>query len=150
MTLKSTIKFYSSGSQLASDLDSDIHSSFLSNDVVSLQEYKRFLQHRERHFGSQKPRSESIKRGWWIEILTVRPFCLYYFGPFKQWLDADLAKSGYIKDLRMEDSKIAACHIKRCRPRQLTLDASEFKQSDFEFLPSLGCAFFSDDIEPLL
>lgn len=80
---------------------------------------------------------ECIEFGWWIEIFTIQPISLYYFGLFEQRSDALLAQDGYVEDLRAEGAEIIAIQIKRCQPRQLTMSQFDLKPSDFRFLSSL-------------
>lgn len=60
-------------------------------------------------------------RPWWIEIITIRPECTYYFGPFHTPGAAKAAYSGYIDDLKNEGSEVTNVVIKRCEPKELTL-----------------------------
>lgn len=81
--------------------------------------------------------SEFIAFGWWVEIFTIKPICLYYFGPFDQRLDAENTQNSYIEDLQDEGSDIISAQTKRCQPRQLTLSQIDLKPTDFRFLSSL-------------
>lgn len=58
---------------------------------------------------------------WWIEITTVKPCCIYYFGPFLNPLEAKNACFGYIEDLKAESSQVIDVIIKRCQPVGLTI-----------------------------
>lgn len=58
---------------------------------------------------------------WWIEIVTDKPQCTYYFGPFLAKSDAEAAKGGYIEDLEREGAQGIHCQISRCKPDQLTV-----------------------------
>jgi hypothetical protein len=57
----------------------------------------------------------------WIEISTDIPRCTYYFGPFLTKKAAQLAKDGYIEDLKYEGSQNIVAHIKRFKPNELTI-----------------------------
>lgn len=63
---------------------------------------------------------------WWIEIITRKPRCIYYFGPFAISNDAQSSSSGHIEDLEQEESQIIAVDIKRGQPRKLTIFEDEF------------------------
>lgn len=75
-----------------------------------------------------------IDFGWWIEIFTVHPFCLYYFGCFDSRSEAELAQAGYIENLIREGAIIVAVQTKRCQPKQVTLSQHELSASDFELI----------------
>ena len=58
---------------------------------------------------------------WWIEISTVQPWCIYYFGPFNSVEEAQSSQSGYVEDLQEEGSKGISVQIKQCTPTLLTV-----------------------------
>jgi hypothetical protein len=66
-----------------------------------------------------------VGQAWWVEIITDRPSCTYYFGPFATAVEADAAKSGYIEDLESESAQGIRVAIKRCKPVQITIDNEE-------------------------
>ncbi len=57
---------------------------------------------------------------WWIEIKTTIPQCLYYFGPFDSYEEAQLHLPGYIEDLIEEKAINILVSIKKCQPNNLT------------------------------
>ncbi len=57
----------------------------------------------------------------WVEIITESPKCTYYFGPFSNVGDAEVAKNGYVEDLEAEAATITSLAIKRCKPKDLTV-----------------------------
>ena len=57
----------------------------------------------------------------WVEIVTEAPKCTYYFGPFSDVSDAEIAKNGYVEDLKAEAATITSLVIKRCKPKDLTI-----------------------------
>ena len=59
---------------------------------------------------------------WWVEIVTDSPRCTYYFGPFDTDKEASSNTPGYIEDLESEGAKRVSIRIKRCQPRELTID----------------------------
>ena len=61
------------------------------------------------------------KFGWWIEIITVKPICIYYFGVFNSVYEAEQFKNGYIQDLHQEQAEIVNVEIKQCQPKNLTI-----------------------------
>jgi len=64
---------------------------------------------------------EMIGVAVWVEIATESPKCLYYFGPFANIEEAELAKNGYIEDLETELAVISSLIVKRCKPDDLTI-----------------------------
>jgi Domain of unknown function (DUF1816) len=59
--------------------------------------------------------------GWWIELQTAQPQCLYYFGPFAKVAEAENSKLGYIQDLQEEGAQNITVKVKWCKPEQLTI-----------------------------
>ena len=57
---------------------------------------------------------------WWVEITTVEPRCVYYFGPFQTSTEAKTAHFGYLEDLQDEAAQGITVSIKRCYPTELT------------------------------
>ncbi|NHC34370.1 DUF1816 domain-containing protein [Scytonema millei] len=58
---------------------------------------------------------------WWVEIITTKPHCTYYFGPFSSHDEAKAAYPGYVEDLDGEGAQGIAIVIKRCQPTELTI-----------------------------
>ncbi|MUL38850.1 DUF1816 domain-containing protein [Gloeocapsopsis dulcis] len=58
---------------------------------------------------------------WWVEIVTQKPHCTYYFGPFLSVKEANAAKAGYLEDLEQEGAQGIAVVVKRCKPKSLTV-----------------------------
>ena len=71
---------------------------------------------------------------WWIEIVTERPNCTYYFGPFASAKEAKVHKPGYVEDLEREAAEGFHVRIKRCKPLQITIDCEPTQSSDY-YLP---------------
>lgn len=65
---------------------------------------------------------ENSKLAWWLQIITNSPHCVYYFGPFESFKEADLAKGGYIEDLNQEGAEGIDAQIKFDNPKELTID----------------------------
>lgn len=61
------------------------------------------------------------KSNWWVEITTAKPICIYYFGPFSSFHEADAMQPGYIEDLLQDGSSIIQSIVKQCQPTQLTI-----------------------------
>jgi hypothetical protein len=69
------------------------------------------------------PITEATKQelAWWVEIVTVKPSCIYYFGPFASAHEAELAQPGYVEDLVREEAQDILVQIKQCKPKNLTI-----------------------------
>lgn len=63
-----------------------------------------------------------LGQAWWIEIITTEPNCIYYFGPFGNAKEANLATIGYVEDLEDEAAQVIQIQVKRCKPNILTID----------------------------
>ena len=68
---------------------------------------------------------EILGLAWWIEIVTDKPSCIYYFGPFLSQQEAKLNCPGYIQDLEQEEAVIVSLNIKQYRPKELTIDRDD-------------------------
>lgn len=64
---------------------------------------------------------KELSTAWWAEINTLKPRCIYYFGPFKTYEEAQTAYPGYIEDLNSEGAQGIIVVIKRCQPEVLTV-----------------------------
>ncbi len=64
---------------------------------------------------------EIIEFGWWIEIITANPTCVYYFGAFTYPWEAEWFKRGYMQDLEEEKAEIVSIKVRRCQPQSLTI-----------------------------
>jgi Domain of unknown function (DUF1816) len=61
-------------------------------------------------------------QAWWVEVLTTKPKCIYYFGPFPDRQQANLAISGYLEDLESESAQVIHLKVEQCKPKRLTID----------------------------
>jgi hypothetical protein len=57
-----------------------------------------------------------LGQAWWIEVVTIQPKCTYYFGPFIDAKDANIAIAGYIDDLESELAQGIQTLVKRHKP----------------------------------
>jgi hypothetical protein len=62
---------------------------------------------------------------WWVEIVTTNPQCIYYFGSFQNYQEAQTMRPGYIEDLQAEGAKDIQAIVKYCKPQQLTVFEEE-------------------------
>ena len=60
--------------------------------------------------------------GWWIEIFTAHPACIYYFGVFEDTETAAAALSEFTEDLLNKDITGLAARIHFHSPHELTVD----------------------------
>lgn len=58
---------------------------------------------------------------WWVEIISNKPCCIYYFGPFDSVQQATVDQNGYIEDLVNEGAQEITVQIKCCKPNELTI-----------------------------
>ena len=70
---------------------------------------------------------EKTGMAWWVEIVTKKPDCTYYFGPFASHREAQLSQLGYIEDLERERPQLIAIEIKQCQPKELTIFEDEWR-----------------------
>ena len=84
----------------------------------------KFLESTEEFFTSYL---EKTGTAWWVEIVTKKPDCTYYFGPFASHREAQLSQLGYIEDLERERPQLIAIEIKQCQPKYLTIFDDEGK-----------------------
>lgn len=64
---------------------------------------------------------QGLRPPWWAEITTIKPKCIYYFGPFETSSEAKDAYPGYIDDLDSEGAQGIVVVVKRCKPDVLTI-----------------------------
>jgi hypothetical protein len=74
----------------------------------------------------------NLRVGWWLEVGTLNPLCIYFFGPFEGQQEAEAAKRGYFEDLEREDARILYFNVKFCQPRKLTIHAEEVTIPDLQ------------------
>lgn len=83
----------------------------------------KFLENTKEFFTSYL---EMTGKAWWVEIVTKKPNCTYYFGPFASHREAQLSQLGYIEDLEQERPQLIAIEIKQCQPKELTIFEDEW------------------------
>lgn len=70
---------------------------------------------------------EDVSTAWWAEVTTMKPHCVYYFGPFDSYGETQAAYPGYIEDLDSEGAQGIVVVVKRCKPDVLTI----FDEEDY-------------------
>jgi Domain of unknown function (DUF1816). len=55
----------------------------------------------------------------WVEIITDKPRCTYYFGPFFNDQEASAAKAGYVEDLENEGAQGISVSYQALQTNQL-------------------------------
>jgi len=65
--------------------------------------------------------------GWWLEILTAQPLCLYYFGAFTTRQEAESQQAGFIEDLLQENALILSTNLQFLQPHQITLIGDDLR-----------------------
>lgn len=58
---------------------------------------------------------------WWVKIITQKPPCTYFFGPFESSTEAVSHQNGYIEDLQEEGAEGIRVSLKKCHPSKLTI-----------------------------
>lgn len=66
-------------------------------------------------------RLEPFGLAYWLEVVTDKPDCIYYFGPFATSRKARQSQPGYLEDLEQEGAHVLLTKIQRCRPKSLTI-----------------------------
>ena len=59
---------------------------------------------------------------WWLEIKTIIPECIYYFGPFFSEREAQTSQYEYIEDLLQEKAFGITVEVKKANPQELTIE----------------------------
>ena len=70
-------------------------------------------------------RMPSQNMPWWIIISTEVPQCIYFFGPFDSFSEANLLTSGFVEDLKGENAIGIRVEIQQCEPKELTIIEEE-------------------------
>jgi Domain of unknown function (DUF1816) len=78
--------------------------------------------------------SEELR--WWLEVRTINPICIYFFGPFENQSEAEASQEGFVQDLESENAWVLYANVKLDNPRQLTIDAEELSLDDLRFFPN--------------
>lgn len=84
--------------------------------------------------------SQLGRGNWWVEIITKRPFCIYYFGPFANVDEAEKMRPGYVDDLIQEGVDTMRVLVRHCQPTQLTIFEDNAANYGFEFETRLECS----------
>ena len=77
--------------------------------------------------------TEGVQLDYWIEMCTASPLCIYYFGDFATYLEAEFAIAGYLEDLQKEGAKVISIQVKKCQPQKLILSADEIENLHLDF-----------------
>ena len=64
--------------------------------------------------------------GWWVEIFTAHPPCLYYFGTFETAQEAEQSQAGFVQDLFHEGASGISHRVNfQQQPSLLTISCEE-------------------------
>jgi Domain of unknown function (DUF1816) len=63
----------------------------------------------------------SDNQPWWVKITSISPHCLYYFGPFASFDEAQQQQEGYLQDIESEGAQGISLSIERSNPHYLTV-----------------------------
>ena len=86
---------------------------------------------------------DALGLAYWVEITTDNPRCVYYFGPFLNKQDSQLATDGYLEDLRGENAQNITYRIKRFKPDYHNLTVFEDSGNNSDFQPTITKQFSS-------
>jgi hypothetical protein len=78
-----------------------------------------------------KRQIEDGNLGWWIEIFTAQPACIYHFGAFEDTKTAAAALQGFTEDLLDEGASGLVSRINFHSPQELTIDLDQGKMNHF-------------------
>lgn len=59
---------------------------------------------------------EKLGLAWWLIVVTEKPKCTYYFGPFLTPKNAKISLKGYVEDLEGENAEILSYSITQGYP----------------------------------
>jgi hypothetical protein len=62
---------------------------------------------------------------WWVKITSISPHCIYYFGPFASFDEAQQHQAGYLQDIESEGAQDISLSIERSNPHYLTIFEDE-------------------------
>ncbi|WP_404791317.1 DUF1816 domain-containing protein [Altericista sp. CCNU0014] len=78
-------------------------------------------------------KTENSELRWWLEMRTINPICIYFFGPFETRSEAESSQSGFFQDLESEDAWVLYSTVKLSNPHHLTIDADALTLDDLRF-----------------
>jgi hypothetical protein len=81
-------------------------------------------------FTKHNPNTNTSELRWWLEVRTINPICIYFFGPFEHQSEAESSQEGFFQDLESENAWVLYSNVKLDNPRQLTIDATELHIDD--------------------
>ena len=81
---------------------------------------------------------ELMEMNWWVEIVSTKPTCIYYFGPFDHPQQAFVNQNGYIEDLVNEGAQGITVEIKWCKPKELTIFPKDEFVESFQTWPEFN------------
>jgi hypothetical protein len=80
------------------------------------------------HPSKSNPKTEL---GWWIEIFSAQPPCLYYFGAFDSAQEAEVLQDGFVQDLIEDGAQGIAVRLQWCQPTEITIEDRSQNRSEF-------------------
>ena len=72
---------------------------------------------------------KQFQRVWWIEIVTVNPCRIYYFGLFISANKAKFDRPRYLEQVKQGSTKVIAVTVQKCRPVKQSVDEDELLES---------------------
>jgi hypothetical protein len=83
----------------------------------------------------EKNRFSDDNAPWWVKITSIYPHCLYYFGPFASFNEAQQHQTGYLQDIESEGAQGISMAIERSNPHYLTIFDEENQDFAKTFTP---------------
>ena len=71
--------------------------------------------------GSINSSDKLLRLFWWLEIKTVIPPCIYYFGPFFSKKEARISQYDYIENLLQKNAHGITVEVKQLQPKELMI-----------------------------
>lgn len=72
---------------------------------------------------------DSLGLALWIEIITLYPHCIHYFGPFASTKEARIAIPGYVEDLKQKKAQVKTINVKRGKPTQVKIFVADLEEN---------------------
>lgn len=69
----------------------------------------------------KNPCSKILRLSWWLEIKTVIPPRIYYFGPFSSRKEAKISQYDHLEHLLQKKVQGTTVEIKQLQPKELVI-----------------------------
>lgn len=86
-------------------------------------------------FPTNQTKQPSLALSWWLEVGTINPIGVRYFGPFMSKQEATAAKSEHLASLIQENVRVLFAQTRYCAPRQIFISSKELTLEDYQNCP---------------